>query len=161
MFAHLFRYPRRARDESLPFLRDSDDYESDSEQSDAESYYSDDLLPTSAYPPSVSDHGHAGLDERRDGESLQGQAAEGNQQLHAEVEIQGESVVPRQKYAYVMPLASILTSSCVGLFTFLSYKKGSSAEMVFSWLVSVASVASLQSWAGMLFIYIRCVPCKF
>ena len=55
-----------------------------------------------------------------------------------------------------MPLASVLVSASVGLLTFLSYGAGS-ADTVFNWLVNVASVASLQSWAGMLFTYIRCV----
>ena len=53
-----------------------------------------------------------------------------------------------------MPLASVLVSASVGLLTFLSYGAGS-ANTVFNWLVNVASVASLQSWAGMLFTYIR------
>ena len=35
VFAHLFRYPRRARDEHLSLLRDTDEDGSDSEQSDA------------------------------------------------------------------------------------------------------------------------------
>ena len=55
-----------------------------------------------------------------------------------------------------MPLASVLVSASVGLLTFLSYGAGS-ANTVFNWLVNVASVASLQSWAGMLFTYIRWV----
>ena len=53
-----------------------------------------------------------------------------------------------------MPLASVLVSASVGLLTFLSYGTGS-ANTVFNWLGNVASVASLQSWAGMLFTYIR------
>ncbi|KAI0738821.1 amino acid permease-domain-containing protein [Daedaleopsis nitida] len=62
--------------------------------------------------------------------------------------------MPAEKHTYVMPLASVLVSASVGLLTFLSYGTGG-AETAFSWLVSVASVASLQSWAGMLFTYIR------
>ncbi|KAI0687059.1 amino acid permease-domain-containing protein [Earliella scabrosa] len=143
VFAHLFRYPRRARDEHLSLLRDTDEDGSDSEQSDAGS---------SSGRGYGSDHD---LDGPREGESRQGEADAVGEQPQAEVEMHGESVVPRQKYAYVMPLTSILTSSCIGLLTFLSYKTGSSAETVFSWLVSVASVASLQSWAAMLFTYIR------
>ncbi|RPD71597.1 hypothetical protein L226DRAFT_537868 [Lentinus tigrinus ALCF2SS1-7] len=61
---------------------------------------------------------------------------------------------PVNQHTYVMPLASVLTSSAVGLLTFMSYSTGS-ANTVFQWLVNVASVASLQSWAGMLFTYIR------
>ncbi|PIL34856.1 transporter [Ganoderma sinense ZZ0214-1] len=49
---------------------------------------------------------------------------------------------------------SVLVSALVGLLTFLSYGAGS-ANTVFNWLANVASVASLQSWAGMLFTYIR------
>ncbi|KAI0747493.1 amino acid transporter [Fomes fomentarius] len=67
----------------------------------------------------------------------------------------GEHVQLQPKHTYVMPLASVLVSASVGMLTFLSYKSGSSAQTVFNWLVSVASVASLQSWAGMLFTYIR------
>lgn len=69
----------------------------------------------------------------------------------------GEHVQLQPKHTYVMPLASVLVSASVGMLTFLSYRSGSSAQTVFNWLVSVASVASLQSWAGMLFTYIRCV----
>lgn len=68
----------------------------------------------------------------------------------------GEEVVPRTQPTYVMPLASVLVSASVGLLTFLSYGTGS-ANTVFNWLVNVASVASLQSWAGMLLTYIRSV----
>ncbi len=71
-------------------------------------------------------------------------------------EIAGEQVLPSDQPTYVMPLASVLVSASVGLLTFLSYGAGS-ANTVFNWLVNVAAVASLQSWAGMLFTYIRCV----
>ncbi|CDO72292.1 hypothetical protein BN946_scf184970.g144 [Trametes cinnabarina] len=56
--------------------------------------------------------------------------------------------------SYVLPLASVLFSASVGFLTFLSSAAGS-ASAAFQWLVAVASVASLQSWAGMLFTYIR------
>ncbi|TFK85813.1 hypothetical protein K466DRAFT_494033 [Polyporus arcularius HHB13444] len=59
-----------------------------------------------------------------------------------------------KQHTYVMPLASVLASSAMGLLAFMSYGTGS-ANTVFQWLVNVASVASLQSWAGMLFTYIR------
>ncbi|KAI0687057.1 amino acid permease-domain-containing protein [Earliella scabrosa] len=72
-----------------------------------------------------------------------------------ENELLGQPPVRPQKHTYVMPLASVLVSASVGLLTFLSYGKTGNAETVFNWLVSVASVASLQSWAGMLFTYIR------
>ena len=69
----------------------------------------------------------------------------------------GEPVIPKTPQpTYVLPLASVLTSASVGLLTFLSYGAGG-ANAAFNWLVSVASVASLQSWAGMLFTYIRFV----
>ena len=52
-----------------------------------------------------------------------------------------------------LPLAAVL---CTGAFGFLAFMNVSSgAVTVFNWLVNVASVASLQSWAGMLFTYIR------
>ncbi|KAM5541192.1 hypothetical protein V8D89_005121 [Ganoderma adspersum] len=69
-------------------------------------------------------------------------------------EMRGEQVLPSNQPTYVMPLASVLVSASVGLLTFLSYGTGS-ANTVFNWLANVASVASLQSWAGMLFTYIR------
>ena len=69
-------------------------------------------------------------------------------------ELAGEQVLPSAQPAYVMPLASVLVSVSVGLLTFLSYGTGS-ANTVFNWLANVASVASLQSWVGMLFTYIR------
>ncbi|KAI0823275.1 amino acid permease-domain-containing protein [Trametes gibbosa] len=55
---------------------------------------------------------------------------------------------------YVLPLASVLFSASVGLLTFLSSAAGG-ANAAFQWLVAVASVASLQSWAAMLYTYIR------
>ena len=72
----------------------------------------------------------------------------------SDADLAGEQVLPSAQPAYVMPLASVLVSASVGLLTFLSYNTGS-AGTVFNWLVSVASVASLQSWACMLFTYIR------
>ena len=78
----------------------------------------------------------------------------------SDADLAGEQVLPSAQPAYVMPLASVLVSASVGLLTFLSYGAGS-ADTVFNWLVNVASVASLQSWAGMLFTYIRCVPFSF
>lgn len=74
---------------------------------------------------------------------------------------------------YVLPLASVLVSASMGLFTFLSSASGSantvspvllwsgrhtradSGLQTFQWLVAVTSVASLHSWAGMLYTYIR------
>lgn len=78
----------------------------------------------------------------------------------SDADLAGEQVLPSNQPAYVMPLASVLVSASVGLLTFLSYGAGS-ANTVFNWLVNVASVASLQSWAGMLFTYIRCVRSAF
>ncbi|KAH9849492.1 amino acid permease-domain-containing protein [Lenzites betulinus] len=51
---------------------------------------------------------------------------------------------------YVLPLASVLFSASVGFLTFLSSAAGSPSA-AFQWLVAVTSVASLQSWAGMLY----------
>ena len=72
----------------------------------------------------------------------------------SDADLAGEQVLPSNQPTYVMPLASVLVSASVGLLTFLSYGTGS-ANTVFNWLGNVASVASLQSWAGMLFTYIR------
>ena len=78
----------------------------------------------------------------------------------SDADLAGEQVLPSRQPAYVMPLASVLVSASVGLLTFLSYGTGS-ANTVFNWLANVTSVASLQSWAGMLFTYIRCAPSPF
>ncbi|KAI0642859.1 amino acid permease-domain-containing protein [Trametes meyenii] len=59
-----------------------------------------------------------------------------------------------ERSTYILPLASVLVSASVGFLTFLSSAAGS-ANAAFQWLVAVASVASLQSWAGMLYTYIR------
>ncbi|KAI0073009.1 hypothetical protein K474DRAFT_1604052 [Panus rudis PR-1116 ss-1] len=57
---------------------------------------------------------------------------------------------------YVLPLIAVLASSSVGLLSLLgSTGSDTSGNQAFTWLVAVASVASLQSWAGMLFTYIR------
>ncbi|KAI8986293.1 amino acid permease-domain-containing protein [Trametes punicea] len=64
-----------------------------------------------------------------------------------------DSSIAKQS-TYVLPLASVLVSASVGFLTFLSSAAGS-ANSAFQWLVAVASVASLQSWAAMLFTYIR------
>ncbi|KAM5541210.1 hypothetical protein V8D89_005139 [Ganoderma adspersum] len=74
----------------------------------------------------------------------------------SDADLAGEQVLglPSSQPTYVMPPASVLVSASVGLLTFLSYGTGS-ANTVFNWLGNVASVASLQSWAGMLFTYIR------
>ncbi|KAK7682321.1 hypothetical protein QCA50_014525 [Cerrena zonata] len=62
----------------------------------------------------------------------------------------------RQKISYfVLPLAAVLVSSSVGLLSFLGTSHIASSQTAFNWLVAVASVASLQSWAGLLFTYIR------
>ncbi|KAH8082453.1 amino acid permease-domain-containing protein [Cristinia sonorae] len=56
---------------------------------------------------------------------------------------------------FVLPLNAVLVSASVGLLSFLGSATGNTAETAFDWLVAVASVASLQSWAGILFTYIR------
>ncbi|KIP02974.1 hypothetical protein PHLGIDRAFT_130425 [Phlebiopsis gigantea 11061_1 CR5-6] len=62
---------------------------------------------------------------------------------------------PRERKPwFVLPLFAVLGSASMGLLAFLN-SSGSGAEVAFNWLVAVASVASLQSWAGMLFTYIR------
>ncbi|KAI0671245.1 amino acid permease-domain-containing protein [Trametes maxima] len=65
-----------------------------------------------------------------------------------------EDVNQDERSTYILPLASVLVSASVGFLTFLSSAAGS-ANSAFQWLVAVASVASLQSWAGMLYTYIR------
>ncbi|TCD65856.1 hypothetical protein EIP91_002117 [Steccherinum ochraceum] len=67
-----------------------------------------------------------------------------------------EAGTPRRKEPiFVLPLYAVLVSASVGLLSFLGSVTGNTAETAFSWLVAVASVASLQSWAGILYTYIR------
>ncbi|THG96082.1 hypothetical protein EW026_g5681 [Hermanssonia centrifuga] len=67
-----------------------------------------------------------------------------------------EAATSRKKQPwFVLPLYAVLGSASIGLLSFLSASSTVSAESAFNWLSSVASVASLQSWAGMLFTYIR------
>ena len=68
-----------------------------------------------------------------------------------------ENGSPKKATLFVLPLWAVLGSASVGLLCFLDYVRGSAPEEAFTWLVAVASVASLQSWAGMLYTYIRCV----
>ncbi|KAH8101313.1 amino acid permease-domain-containing protein [Cristinia sonorae] len=64
---------------------------------------------------------------------------------------------------FVLPLNAVVASASIGLFSFLGSVnqsesesgRGNTAEDVFSWLVAAASVASMQSWIGVLFTYIR------
>ncbi|KAH9948277.1 amino acid permease-domain-containing protein [Amylocystis lapponica] len=66
-----------------------------------------------------------------------------------------ESVPSVQPKPYlVVPYAAVICSASVGLLSFLGIMKGNGPQ-AFGWLVAVASVASLQSWAGLLFTYIR------
>ena len=124
--AHLFRYPRKRRQRS----RRSDSSVSASEQDDSDDDRETDVEDDSDTDGASTHRSDAGLPPP--------------------VPAQGQA-----QPTYVMPLASVLVSASVGLLTFLSYNTGS-AGTVFNWLVSVASVASLQSWAAMLFTYIRC-----
>ncbi|PIL34845.1 transporter [Ganoderma sinense ZZ0214-1] len=123
--AHLFRYPRARTVHSHSTQSDSDS------ENDADSDSEGDI-----------DIAEVGRDD--------------TDTVLSDEEMRGEQVLPstRNQPTYVMPLASVLVSASVGLLTFLSYGAGS-ANTVFNWLANVASVASLQSWAGMLFTYIR------
>jgi len=56
---------------------------------------------------------------------------------------------------FVLPLNAVLASASIGLLSFLGSATGNTAETVFGWLVAVSSVASLQTWASILFTYIR------
>ena len=148
--AHLFRYPssravRSSQSDSDTDRNDRSDADSDSDDDTGACSDSSYLIParlTCSAPPSAE------RELNRDTTGLR------------ENELLGQPPVRPQKHTYVMPLASVLVSASVGLLTFLSYGKTGNAETVFNWLVSVASVASLQSWAGMLFTYIRFVVDK-
>ena len=142
--AHLFRYPRVNRVRSAQSDSDSDsaaDSDTDSLSDGEHGMYGVHLLVAAVIDPGLdvaaggaaeSHRGHADLRE----DELLGMPA------------------PVERHTYVMPLASVLASSAMGLLTFMSYGT-TGANIVFQWLVNVASVASLQSWAGMLFTYIR------
>ncbi|GJE92572.1 amino acid permease-domain-containing protein [Phanerochaete sordida] len=60
----------------------------------------------------------------------------------------------RAKPWFVLPLNAVLGSAAVGLLAFLNIT-GVGAQTAFNWMISVTSIASLQSWAGMMFTYIR------
>lgn len=64
-----------------------------------------------------------------------------------------EPVTPRKPW-FVLPLNAVLGSAAVGLLAFLNVT-GTGAQTAFNWMVSVTSIASLQSWGGMMFTYIR------
>ena len=133
--AHLFRYPRprrvrsRQEDSLLSAVDDSSASASEHDFSDSDGGASTDVDSDSASARPLGLPPPAPLQARAQA---------------------------RAQLTYVMPIASVLVSASVGCLTFLSYHSGGAA-MVFSWLVRVASVASLQSWAAMLFTYIRCV----
>ncbi|EKM49844.1 uncharacterized protein PHACADRAFT_214364 [Phanerochaete carnosa HHB-10118-sp] len=60
----------------------------------------------------------------------------------------------QKKPWFVLPLNAVLGSAAVGLLAFLNVT-GPGAQTAFNWMISVTSIASLQSWAGMMFTYIR------
>ena len=136
--AHLFRYPRARAQAMYSSQSDSDseaDVDSDSE-SDIGASSSTCIREVRALSEPLT------AEIRREEPPL------------SDEKMRGEQVLPSNQPTYVMPLASVLVAASVGLLTFLSYGTGS-ANTVFNWLANVASVASLQSWAGMLFTYIR------
>ncbi|KAL4247913.1 hypothetical protein ABKN59_006786 [Abortiporus biennis] len=57
----------------------------------------------------------------------------------------------------VLPLPAVLASSAMGFLVFLGAPSSNTTgpSVIFDWMVAVTSVASLQSWAGMLYTYIR------
>ncbi|KAJ3549374.1 hypothetical protein NM688_g5183 [Phlebia brevispora] len=59
---------------------------------------------------------------------------------------------PRRREWFVLPLYAVIASAAVGGLSFID---SGHLAVVFNWLVAVASIASLQSWSGMLFTYIR------
>ena len=77
-----------------------------------------------------------------------------NRSLDVEATTNPGTTQPRQPW-YVVPLFAVLASASMGSLCFMGSKRGAAPEVAFTWLVAVASVASLQSWAAMLFTYIR------
>ena len=69
----------------------------------------------------------------------------------------GDAAHDPQTPSFVLPLWAVIGTASVGLLCFLDSARGAAPEEAFVWLVAVASVASLQSWAGMLYTYIRFV----
>ncbi|KAI9068733.1 hypothetical protein FKP32DRAFT_1587420 [Trametes sanguinea] len=101
----------------------------------------------------MSDAGTTDLENERESFDYGGGPSSEHHSGSVEDGLSHHSVDEKQS-TYVLPLASVLVSASVGFLTFLSSAAGS-ANAAFQWLVAVASVASLQSWAGMLFTYIR------
>ncbi|KAI0088659.1 amino acid permease-domain-containing protein [Irpex rosettiformis] len=55
---------------------------------------------------------------------------------------------------FVLPLYAVLMTAAIGLLSFMG-TGDTHVQTAFGWLSAVASIASLQSWMGMLFTYIR------
>ena len=128
--AHLLRYPKDRRVRSNQSDSDNEDESEGDESSDE--------VDASSNADSV--------------DYPRGRGRRGREVSPAPAE--GEPVVPHVQPIYVIPIASVLVSASVGLLMFLSYNAGS-AGTLFTWLVNVTSIASLQSWTAMLFTYIR------
>lgn len=78
-------------------------------------------------------------------------------QRDAQEDVEGNHAYSKPSL-FVLPLWAVLGTASVGLVCFLDSGRGEAPEQAFSWLSAVASVAALQSWAGMTYTYIRSVP---
>ncbi|CAL1713779.1 unnamed protein product [Somion occarium] len=104
-------------------------------------------------PASISEDQSEDDKDTRHDQSVQIEMTEASSQ-----EIPGEPSQRQREPYLVLPLAAVLVSASVGLLSFLGStgsSKSAGPQVAFNWLVAVASVASLQSWAGLLFTYIR------
>ncbi|KAI0345542.1 hypothetical protein BDW22DRAFT_1324774 [Trametopsis cervina] len=130
IFSYLRRYPRP---EAPPPSHDEED--SEGENRDQVSVYGDEEDSEGVHVSvrSATDDG-------------------GSSRTHPNADV--ESQRNKKQPWFVLPLYAVLASASVGFLSFLS-AGGNGAEVVFSWLSSVASIASLQSWIGMLYTYIR------
>jgi len=97
-------------------------------------------------------------DEEEDEDNYEHDEDDDDDDRPADIESTEPSIIPPRKKTFVLPLPAVVLAGLFGLLSFLGTSHSSTqqgAEAAFSWLQSVASVASLQSWAALLFVYIR------
>ncbi|KAI0345540.1 hypothetical protein BDW22DRAFT_884668 [Trametopsis cervina] len=166
IFSYLRRYPRPETPPS-PHGVDSEDAEQEQEIPDVDDLDDDELPQLSS---ALEDNRRRRLSHIRrvrpeedqvsvygseDNESVRPSvrlATDHGGSTHTDVDV--ESLGDKKQPWFVLPLYAVLASASVGFLSFLS-AGGNGAEVVFSWLSSVTSIASLQSWIGMLYTYIR------
>ncbi|KAF7798280.1 hypothetical protein EIP86_009498 [Pleurotus ostreatoroseus] len=157
----LWRYPsnpadtRTSSDEDVEDVLDQDDDELDVLQSTQEAHMQDQdhATPNS---PQISRPSHNAQQPSTSSSQyalLQGGNEPGSSPLLSPDIEPLTQLPPRRKQWLVLPFYAVIASSTLGLLSLLDYLGGTVST--FNWLVSAASIASLQSWTGMLFTYIR------